>query len=201
MPPENDGANTPAVNEPKPPAGKPDNEPTPQAGGGDSPADEPLTLETKKKLDKENKQLRRERDEANTALQKLKDAELSETDRLKKQLQAIEDEKKAWARERQERDARDTVVAALTDDLDSNKYRAKNPSSARALFKLIKDDLEYDDKGEILNLSTVLNQAKKEYGDLFAGKAAGSADGGQGSRNGNQAFDMNSEIRRLAGRA
>lgn len=193
------GANTPAVNEPEPPAGTSQNEPTPPAGGGNSPADEPMSLEEAKKLRREAQTLRKRLADIEADQKKAKDAELSETERLKKQLKEAEDKEKTWAAERRERDARDAVIAALTDD-DPKKPRAKSPNAARAIFKLIKDDLEYDDKGEVLNLSALLSQAKKDYGDLFAGKAAGSADGGAGAQTPNGAGDMNAQIRRMAGR-
>jgi hypothetical protein len=165
-----------------------------------SQADESISLEEAKKLRREAQTLRNRLKTLEEAEKKAKDAELTETDRLKKQLKEAEDKEKAWARERQERDARDEVLAALTDDSDKNTLRAKSPNSARAIFKLVKDDFEYDADGKILNLTQVLQQAKKDYGDLFAGKSAGSVDGGKGSQSMN-GVDMNSRIRQAAGRA
>jgi hypothetical protein len=165
-----------------------------------SPADESISLDEARKLRREAQSLRKRLADVEADQKKAKDAELSETERLKKQLKEAEDKEKTWAAERRERDARDTVLAVLTDESDPKKPRAKSPNAARTIFKLVKDELEYDDKGEILNLSSVLHQAKKDYGDLFAGKAAGSADGGAGAHSANGAGDMNAQIRRMAGR-
>jgi hypothetical protein len=171
-----------------------------QADASDkSQADESISLEEAKKLRREAQTLRKRLADIEADQKTAKDAELSETERLKQQLKEAEGKEKVWAAERRERDARDTVITTLSDD-DPKKPRAKSPQAARAIFKLVKDELEYDDKGEILNLSAVLSQAKKDYGDLFAGKAAGSADGGAGAGSQNGGGDMNTQIRRMAGR-
>jgi hypothetical protein len=149
-------------------------------------------LAAKKKLDKENLQLRRERDEFAKKLKDIEDAKLSETERLTKERDELAKERESWAAERRERDARDAVIEAAGDE----KIGARNP---RAVYKLVKDDLEYDDKGHITNLAAVLKEAKTAYPELF-GRAVGSADGGAGSRTSAGAFDMNAQIRHLAGR-
>jgi DNA gyrase/topoisomerase IV subunit A len=148
-------------------------------------------LAAKKKLDKENLQLRRERDEFAKKLKDIEDAKLSETERLTKERDELKKEKDTWAAERRDRDARDTVIEAASDE----KLAARNP---RAIYRLVKDDLEFDDKGHVSNLSAVLKQAKTDYPELF-GKTVGSGDGGAGSRQSGGAQDMNDWIRGVAG--
>lgn len=162
-----------------------------QADTGTAQAAEAALL-AKKKLDKEAIQLRRERDELARKLREKEDAELSETERLTKERDALTKERETWAAERRERDARDAVIEAASDE----KVGARNP---RAVWKLVKDDLDFDDKGDITNLASVLKQAKTDYPELF-GRSVGSVDAGAGSRSSGGAFDMNAMIRRSAGR-
>lgn len=169
-----------------------------QAGGDKSQAGESISLEEAKKLRKEAQQLRRERDDAQKKLKEADDAKLSETERLQKQVKDLETEKTRWDTERRERDAREEVLSVLTDEKQDNKYRAKN---ARAVYKLIKDDIEFSDKGEIANLSDLLKKAKADYPELFGVKTASSVNGGDGSQGQPATTDMNTIIRQQAGRA
>ena len=143
---------------------------------------------TKKKLDRENHQLRREREDLAKKLKEFEDAKLSDVERLQKQVKDYEAKESQWAAERRERDARDAVIEAAGDE----KIGARNP---RAVYKLVKDDLEFDDKtGQIRNLPDVLKRAKAEYPELF-GRSAGSVDGGSGSRAKGAGADMNAWLR------
>lgn len=91
-----------------------------------------------------------------------------------------------------ERDTRDAVIKAVQE----KKYLARNP---QAVYRLIKDELDVGDKGQIKNLDDVLTQAKADYPELFGGtKPAGSANGGEGSQQ-KPAFDMNTQLRRMSG--
>lgn len=185
-----------AAGEPQPQAG--DDKDKPQAGGGASPADEPMSLEEAKKLRKESQALRKRLEAFEADKKTADDAKLSEAERLKKQLTEYQDKETRWQAERRERDARDEVLSVLTDEKPDNKYRAKNP---RAVYKLIKDDIEFSDKGEIANLSALLKQAKADYPELFGLKSAGSVNGGDGAHGTNAPTDMNAMIRQQAGRA
>jgi hypothetical protein len=168
----------------------------PQAGGSSTDdsatessaatqAVESVSLETKKKLDKENLQLRRERDDLAKKLKAREDAELSETDRLQKRAKELEDSNTALRSQIRDRDARDAVTIA------ARKLGALDPSAA---YRLVRDELEFDEKtGEILDVEKALKKAKAEFPTLF-GRAAGSADGGSGSRQG-AAADMNAWLR------
>lgn len=88
-----------------------------------------------------------------------------------------------------ERDARDTVIEAVSE----KKYGAKNP---RAVYRLVKDDLETDDKGAITNLKDVLNQAKLDYPELFI-TANASIDGNRGRNAAPGTVDMSDVIRQM----
>jgi hypothetical protein len=90
-----------------------------------------------------------------------------------------------------ERDTRDAVLKAAQE----KKFLARNPN---AVYRLVKDELEVDDKGQIKNLNEVLTQAKADYPELFGPKPSGSANGGDGAHQATK-FDMNTELRRQAG--
>jgi hypothetical protein len=112
-------------------------------------------LLAKKKLDKEAIQLRRERDELARKVKEMEDAKLSETERLTKERDELKAREATWATERRERDQRDAAIEALS----SEKVGARNPNR---LYRMVKDDLEFDDKGNLTNLDAVVKQAKAE---------------------------------------
>lgn len=170
----------------------------PQAGNKDaSPAGESISLEEARKLRSEAKSLRARMAAAEAKVKAADDAKLSETERLQKRVKELETESERWASERRERDARDYALGVLSDESERNQFRARNP---RTVYKLIKDDLQYDDEGKVTNLTELLKQAKADDPLLF-GRVGSSVDGGAGSRQNAQAFDMNAQIRRMAGRA
>ncbi|MEK6281868.1 MAG: hypothetical protein AABN95_16060 [Acidobacteriota bacterium] len=113
------------------------------------------------------------------------DATKTETERLTGEISEL----KAQIRER---DTRDAVLKAVQD----KKFAARNP---QAVYRLIKDELDITDTGKIKNLDEVLTQAKADYPELFGQKPSGSANGGEGA-NQTPAFDMNTQLRRMAGR-
>lgn len=74
-------------------------------------------------------------------------------------------------------------------------------SKGKRLFKMYADDLELDENGKPLNLTEVIKEAKKDFPDWFKAKVSGDADAGKGNNsNGDDAADMNSLIRKKAGR-
>jgi len=74
------------------------------------------------------------------------------------------------------RDAKDSVVDALT------KAGAR---STELLWKAIKDDLEFDDKGNLKNLDTLVTTIKTDYADQFGEpKPSETIDGGAGGGEG-----------------
>lgn len=92
-------------------------------------------------------------------------AKLSEEERTKAEMDDLRLQIK-------ERDARDAVNVAAA------KLGVKNSS---LVYKLVKDDLEFDDKGKISNLAEVFDSAKTEYPDLFDTKPNQSIDAGAGT--------------------
>lgn len=92
-------------------------------------------------------------------------------------------------------------------DVELRTYRAKDQletfaadkrnqitiSNYRGVFKLIKDDLQYDDEGKVTNFKEVLASAKSEAPEFFRGQSS-SIDAGNGSRQ-QSAMDMNALIR------
>lgn len=113
-------------------------------------------------------------------------AELSETDRLKK------DAEDARAEVR-ERDLRDDFVAKT--NLPAGQ--------AQRLFKMYRDDIDTDDNGRATNLDDVIKSAKKDFPDMFkpAPKVKGGGDGSDGTDGGKAiAGDMNAALRHMAGR-
>lgn len=190
MPDEPTGAGAQVVPKAEPPAGTTTATTEPQAGAATSPAGDAISLETKKKLDKEAIQLRKERDDLKRKLEEHENAKLSETERLTKELKELKDQQATWLAERRERDARDAVIEAASDE----KVGARNP---RAIYRLIRDDLEFDESGKVRNLDDALKKAKADYPELFgkATGAAGSVNGGAGGRTGAPPPDMNALIR------
>jgi len=85
-------------------------------------------------------------------------------------------------------EARDQLETFIADKRNNLQVR-----NIRGLFKYIKDDLEFDDEGNVTNFKDVLTQAKSEAGEFF-GANHGSADGGRGN-NQPANVDMNTIIR------
>lgn len=113
------------------------------------------------------------------------DATKTETERLTGEISEL----KAQIRDR---DTRDAVLKAVQD----KKFAARNP---HAVYRLVKDELDVDDKGQIKNLNDVLTQAKADYPELFGQpKPSGSANGGEGALQ-KPAWDINTSLRQMRG--
>lgn len=84
--------------------------------------------------------------------------------------------------------AKDQLETFVSDK--RNQIQVRN---LRGLFKLIKDDLQYDDEGKVTNFKEVIAQAKAEASEFFGGTST-SIDAGNGSRQFATA-DMNALIR------
>lgn len=99
-----------------------------------------------------------------------------------------------------ERDAKLRVLEAR-DQLESfiaDKRNQLQVRNVRGLFKLIKDDLEYDEEGKVTNFKDVIAAAKSEAAEFFGGQASSIDAGVRAQQNGSA--DMNQRIRALAGR-
>ena len=94
-----------------------------------------------------------------------------------------------------ERDAKLRVFEAK-DQLETfvaDKRNQVQVRNLRGLFKLIKDDLKFDDEGNVTNFKEVIATAKSEASEFFGGTSS-SIDAGNGSR-GLATADMNALIR------
>lgn len=89
--------------------------------------------------------------------------------------------------------AKDQLEAFVSDK--RNQIQVRN---LRGLFKLIKDDLKYDDEGNVTNFKDVIAQAKAEAAEFFGGVTPSIDAGIRAQQNGSA--DMNQRIRALAGR-
>lgn len=93
--------------------------------------------------------------------------DLSELERLQKENEELR-------AANQLRDAKDSVVDALT------KAGARSPE---LLWKAMKSDLEFDDKGWLKNLDALVTSAKSDFADQFGEpKPDGTIEGGAGQQ-------------------
>ena len=92
-------------------------------------------------------------------------AKLSEDERAKAETEELRNQLR-------ERDARDAVKD------EAAKLGVKNPA---AIYKIVKDELEYDDKGNVSNLADVIESAKADFPELFDTKPNQSIDAGAGT--------------------
>lgn len=151
-----------------PPADPPKADPP----AGDPPAGDPPAEPAKKQEKTYSKaELQSEVQKAIAAEKKKWDDEkdLTELDRIKKENEDLRAANRL-------RDAKDSVVDALT------KAGAR---STELLWKAIKDDLEFDDKGNLKNLDTLVTTIKTDYADQFGEpKPSETIDGGAGGGEG-----------------
>lgn len=83
------------------------------------------------------------------------------------------------------RDQLETFVSDKRNQIHVNNFRG--------VFKLIKDDLKFDDEGNVTNFKDVLGAAKLDAPEMFRGSSS-SIDAGNGSRQ-MATTDMNALIR------
>lgn len=138
----------------------------------DTQAESPDTaaLDDLKKVRSEAASLRKRLKDAEAKLADLENAGKSESDQIAAKLTAAEE--RATAAESRYRVA--VGRAAVTDA--ATKAGAISP---KAVYALIRDDIDFDDDGEPTNIGDLIAQAKKDEPQLFRA-AAGSADGGKG---------------------
>lgn len=133
-------------------------------GDKDSPAAKALAAERKarKAAEKLAKDLQRKVDDAASKDQ-------SDLDRTKGDLT-----KAQQALEEKEAKLRETVAkSALISE--ATKANALRPD---AVYKLVKDDADFDDDGEITNAAALIQQARKDAPELFGRQQGGSGNGG-----------------------
>lgn len=124
----------------------------------------------------------------------IKDAEKKTADAEAKAKLSEEERAKAETSELRgqlrERDARDAVKD------EAGRLGVKN---ANALYRIVKDDLEFDDKGNISNLKDVLETAKTDFPELFDAKPRQGIDAGTGGGAAPATNSFDNQIRKALG--
>jgi hypothetical protein len=69
------------------------------------------------------------------------------------------------------------------------KDAGASQTGAEKLFRLMKDDIDADDDGEINNIEDLIESGKKDFEELFGKKKRGSGDGGAGGGSGDDLKD------------
>jgi hypothetical protein len=154
------------------------------------------TAGLKSALDKERDARKVADKELKAAQKRLADLE----DRDKSELEKVTGERDRLIKDLEAREARLRILTA------SEKVAAAathaNAIEPAAVFKLVRDDLTFDDDGQPTNVADVVADAKKQYPAMFQA-ASGSGDGGRGN-NGKTNVDapaaFNQLIRQAAGK-
>jgi hypothetical protein len=119
--------------------------------------------------------------------------DMSESDRAAQRLKEYESKEQEWEREKQSLRLQTAITAEAT------KAGAVNPE---ILHRLVDSAaVEWNDAGQPKNLTSIVNGLKREYPALFRTHGgAGNADAGAGNGAAHAELNMNSLIRRAAGR-
>lgn len=150
---------------------------------------ETISLDEARKLRSEASGLRKRLKDAETKAQAAADAGKTDEEKRQAALKAADERATAAETRLQDANARSAVTDAATK---------VNAVSTRAVYALIRSDLEFDDDGEPTNVDALLKRAQKDEPSLFRA-AAGSGDGGATGPAGTE-NDMNARLRRAAGR-
>jgi hypothetical protein len=145
--------------------------------------------------------LDKERTAARDASKALKDAQKrlaeyenkdkTDTERLTAERDALKTQAETALQKLQLANARSAVTEAATK---------ANAISPRAVFSMIREDLEFDDDGEPTNVAALLKQAQADEPQLFR-KSGGKGDGGEtGASGADSVSSMNDYIRAAARR-
>lgn len=157
----------------------------------DPPKGEPKTFDEDyvKSLRAEAAKHRKEAADAKAKAAELENAQLSETERLKKEAET--------GRQLAETATGKLRTANLRDALAEKGFAG---AQAKAVARLL-SGVEYDDDDEPKNLDARLKAAAEEYGEIAKpGGRSSTFDGGPRGGGGDTPKDMNSLIRRAAGR-
>lgn len=124
-------------------------------------------------------------------IKRLNDAKKSwEKDKDKSEFERLQADNDRLRKELNERNA--------FDDFDSF-FTKKGVKNTRGLFRAMKDELEYNEKGKIENKEDLLKEAKSEFPEFFT-SAKTDADGGKGVDDKGATKGFNDVIRRGFGR-
>lgn len=122
--------------------------------------------------------------------------------RLKKERERFEREKDLTEVEKlKAQNAEMAKRLAERDALDTFEqfFSKKGVKNIKGLYRALKDDLEFDDKGKVSNLKDLLDEAKETFPEFFL-KADGDADGAKGKESKGQTKSFSDVIRRGFGR-
>jgi hypothetical protein len=150
-----------------------------EPGGGQEPRT--FDLEYVQKLRNESASYRTKLSNAEKRLQEIENGQLSEMQKLQKQLEAVTTERDGLLR-----DARQGRISTA-----ASKLNAKYPD---AVARLVPDDADTQEA-----IDAALKTIRKDYPDLFR-PVVPSVDGGAGANGTPQSQDMNAMIRQAAGR-
>jgi hypothetical protein len=140
-------------------------------------------------LDKERDARKVADKELKAAQKRLADLE----DRDKSELEKVTGERDRLIKDLEAREARlRTLTASEKVHAAATHANAIEPA---AVFKLVRDDLTFDDDGQPTNVAEVVADAKKQYPAMFQA-ASGSGDGGRGN-NGKTNVDGPATINQL----
>lgn len=168
-----------------------DAENQPPAGDESSQADDRASRDELRKTRNEAQQLRRRLKELEDEKKQRETADLSESERLKKQIDEYQAKEQQWESERrQQRLERDALTAA-------RRLGAIDPEAVAALVR--EADVEFGEDGSVKGADKAVARLKERHPRLFG--AGGSANGGSGGGGTSDDGDMNARIRRAAGRA
>jgi DNA repair exonuclease SbcCD ATPase subunit len=129
-----------------------------------------VSLDEIKKVRSEAANLRKRLKDAESKLSQFETANQSEDEKRTQALKAAEE--RATAAESRYR-------AAIGRSAVTDAASKAGAISSRAVYALIRDDIEFDDDGEPQNIDALIAAAKKDEPSLFRA-AAGSGDGGKG---------------------
>jgi hypothetical protein len=135
----------------------------------------------------EIRKLRKEAAGYRKKVEEYESAHQTESEKRDAALKAAED--RATTLETRLRDM--SARSAVTDA--ASKANAKHPT---LIYRAVKDELEFDDEGNVTNVDAVLKALKAEAPDLFPA-AAGSGDGGRGAA-GRDVGNVNDLFRAMA---
>lgn len=162
--------------------------PDAETGGGTPPAPAPAAQPSANKLIKDFVKDRGITiEDLLSEYSTLKDANKTEFERLTGQV----DDFKAKYEQSEARYRGVVARSAVTDE--ATKAGAISP---KAVYALIRDDVEFDKAGEPTNIAELIAQAKTDEPQLFRA-AGGSGDGGKGNSS-PQMTDMNAVLRGMA---
>jgi hypothetical protein len=180
------------------------------AGKKDSVKSNGKKDDSKSNAGKSNKQSKQKADPADDTdddqIDPLDEKKFSQRDlnrHLAKQKKKADDEKDLTELERVKKEA-DELRSQLNLTTQKSKFQTAiglPETAANRLFNAYRDDIEFDDKGNIENLADIKKMAKSEFPTLFEAIAPKSkADGGEGKEKSDAGGSMNDVIRRKAGR-